>query len=201
MTKATVPIIHALFVKTQWQVLHPTVLIWPPTKIATSAVGLSVVSRMVRLAQTVFLRAMLGTGIPATAAPTAAEMNSASNKTVTVVKEALASKDLTCVPISMIRCVDAMVELIQMHVWLPPMGGQLSGTWVNVMVMMTTQMTGLMMALIGVNAGATAIVERMSSVAFQKETVVTLKGENASPSLLGPIVLALQIMQSAAVTT
>lgn len=33
--KATVPIIHALFVKTQWQVLLPTVLICPLMKIAT----------------------------------------------------------------------------------------------------------------------------------------------------------------------
>lgn len=155
---------------------------------------------MVRRAQTVSLVATIITGIPATVAPTASEMNSASNKTVTVVKEALASKDLTCVPISMIRCVAATVELIQMHAWLPLMGGQLSGIWVSVMVMMMITMKMTMITLTGVSVGATAIVEMMSSVAFQKETVVILKGENASPSLLGPIVLALQIMQCAAVT-
>ena len=66
-------------------------------------------------------------------------------------------------------------------------------------MMITMKMT--MITLTGVSVGATAIVERMSSVAFQKETVVTLKGENASPSLLGPIVMALQIMQSVAATT
>ena len=157
---------------------------------------------MVRLAQTVFLLATLGTGIPAIAVPTAAQMNSASNKTVTVVKEALASLDLTCVPISMIQCVDVTVEHMIMHVWLPLMGGQLSCLPENVMVMMTTLMTGLTIIPTGVSVGATAIAEvMMSSVAFQKETVVTLQGEDASPSLLGPIVMALQIMQSAAATT
>jgi len=47
----------------------------------------------------------------------------------------------------------------------------------------------------------TAIAEVMSTVTFQKETVATVVGDNASPSLLGRTVMALQIMQCAAVIT
>ena len=79
VTKAIVPIIHAHFVRILWQVLHPTVLICPPMKAATSAVGLYVALLMVRLAQTVFLLAtIMETGEPATATPIAEEIMSSA---------------------------------------------------------------------------------------------------------------------------
>lgn len=78
VTKATVPVIHALLARTLWQMRQPTVPIRLPMKVVMSAVGHRVVSMMVRNAQTTLLVATLGgTRKPATAAPTATAVISA----------------------------------------------------------------------------------------------------------------------------
>ena len=65
---------------------------------------------------------------------------------------------------------------------------------VNVIGMTTTRQTG-------VSAEAIVIVKVMSTATFQTETVATVPGENASPSLLGKTVMAFQTTKFAVVTT
>ena len=51
------------------------------------------------------------------------------------------------------------------------------------------------------SVGATAIAKVMSTVTFQMETVATVVGENASPSLLDRTVMVSKITKCAVVTT
>mmetsp|Transcript_6402 Transcript_6402/g.10021 ORF Transcript_6402/g.10021 Transcript_6402/m.10021 type:complete len:159 (+) Transcript_6402:83-559(+) len=86
-----------------------------------------------------------------------------------------------------IRYAAVMAKHILIHVWLPHRGRVYSIT-ANV-------------GQAGISVEETVSVKVVSTATFQTEIVVTLLGENASPSLLGKTVMALQITKFAAVTT
>jgi acid phosphatase family membrane protein YuiD len=90
-----------------------------------------------------------------------------------------------------------MARRIQTNAWLHQMGGRLSGTSAHV----TGMMTGLMTHQTGISAEATAIAKVMSTATFQMELAVATLGENALPFPVDRTVMALQILQCAAVMT
>mmetsp|Transcript_1859 Transcript_1859/g.2982 ORF Transcript_1859/g.2982 Transcript_1859/m.2982 type:complete len:212 (-) Transcript_1859:213-848(-) len=184
--RATVPTRIALFARTAWLQHQPTVLIWLPMNLATSAVGLHAVYLMERHAQPTLLIAKR-IGKPATATLTVVEANTAQNRHPTVTKKVSVSVGQIPALLATNPYAAAMVTRTQTHAWLPQMGGRVSCIPAHV----TTR----------VGATATVIAKVMSTVTFQTKLAATTLGENVRPFPLDRTVMALQILQCAAVMT